>query len=85
MAASWPTATSWRSTYADCGGEFNGEADYGAWHIDDPGIEGGVNRDSRAENSEVRVGSESFTVLDAASAGCFRGRVALYFLCKVRS
>ena len=32
--------------YADGGGEFSGEADYGAWHIDDLGIEGGVNGDS---------------------------------------
>ena len=55
--------------YADRGGEFSGEADYGAWHIDDLGIEGGLNGDSHGASSEVQVGGESFTVLNAAAAG----------------
>ena len=49
--------------YADRGGEFSGETDYGAWHIDDLGIEGGLNGDSHGASSEVQVGGESFTVL----------------------
>ena len=55
--------------YADRGGEFSGEADYGVWHIDDLGIEGDVNGDSHGASSEIQVGGESFTVLNAASAG----------------
>ena len=55
--------------YANRCGEASGEADYGVWHIDDLGIEGDVNGESQSASSEIQVGGESFTVLNAASAG----------------
>ncbi|MCY4652597.1 MAG: hypothetical protein OXC95_05470 [Dehalococcoidia bacterium] len=53
--------------YAERGGEFSGEADYGAWHLDDIGIE--RRRHPAVRGTDVQVGVEDAVLYSASASG----------------
>ena len=53
-----------REFYADRGGRFSGESDFGCWHYDDCGLFGPV-LDGDVESETIRVGDDEFIVLNA--------------------
>ena len=56
-----------KAFYAERGGEFSGEADYGVWHIDDLGIEG--RRRASVRGADARVGGEEAVLYSASASG----------------
>ncbi|MDE2688546.1 MAG: hypothetical protein OXI16_13765 [Chloroflexota bacterium] len=53
-----------REFYADRGGRFSGESDFGCWHYDDWGLFGTALGDD-VGSEEIHVGEDEFIVINA--------------------
>lgn len=56
-----------KAFYAERCGEFSGEADYGAWRIDDIGIE--RRRRPTVHGADVQIGGEEATPYSSSASG----------------